>query len=110
MSDTLLTWPRCRSGQRRKVKCSGQSDRLPIQHNLQCEFCAANGVECIWKLPSPKRKAPEANYRRRANTAGQAGSSQAGETGDRAQPQYRIACKECVSATIITVTMPKPYC
>jgi hypothetical protein len=105
MPDTLLTSPRCCAGQRRKVKCSGQSNRQSIQQNLQCELCAATGVECTWKLPSPKRRGPEANHRRRANTTGQAGSSQARATGDRAQTQYRTACMECVSVKAMTWMM-----
>jgi hypothetical protein len=79
--------------QRRKVKCSGQADGQPIEYSLQCDFCARNAIQCVWKVP--KRSMVNPVSRRRPNTAARASSSQDMSEGSNAQPQPRSACVEC---------------
>jgi hypothetical protein len=87
-------------GQRRKVKCSGQSGQQPIQADTKCDTCAEAGMECIWS--PPQRTVSENITRSQANAAGQAGGPQVGSERERAQSQSNSACTECVSAEILT--------
>lgn len=74
----------CQNCKQRRSKCSGRPNRSTNLHGLQCDPCAENGDECVWK---PSHRAPPGTKSRK--------SSKTTDNDGTSLVQITSACNAC---------------